>query len=68
MNLVAKLKGIMEKGHERTVRARKNVLMAVIYKGLGILIGFAVFPLSLEYLDPVRFGIFLTLASTIDMV
>ena len=66
MSLVAKLKGIMEKGHERTVRARKNVLMAVIYKGLGVLIGFAVFPLSLEYLDPVRFGIFLTLASTID--
>jgi O-antigen/teichoic acid export membrane protein len=57
---------IMEKGHERTVRAKKHILFAVIFKGIGILIGFAYFPLSLTYLGPVKFGIFLTLVSMIN--
>ncbi len=56
----------MEKGHERTVRAKKNILYATIFKAIGVLIGFAYFPLSLTYLGPAKFGIFLTLVSMID--
>ena len=56
----------MEKGHERTVRAKKNILLAIIFKATGVLIGFAYFPLSLQYLGPVKFGAFLTLVSMIN--
>jgi O-antigen/teichoic acid export membrane protein len=37
-----------------------------VLKGLGVLIGFAYFPISLAYLGPAKFGIFLTLTSVID--
>lgn len=66
MRLFLKLKHLLNAGHERTVKAKKNVLLAIGYKGIGVLIGFLYFPLSLSYLDPVRFGIFLTMASMID--
>lgn len=56
----------MEKGHERSVRAKKNILFAIIFKGIGVLIGFAYFPLSLQYLGPMKFGAFLTLVSMIN--
>ncbi len=66
MNYKSSFKKFVTKGHERTVRARKNVLLAVLFKGVGILIGFAYFPISLAYLSPEMFGIFLTLSSMID--
>lgn len=66
MNLIKYIKGLLEKGHQRTVLAKKNILLAIIYRGLGVIIGFAYFPISLDYLGPVKFGIFLTLTSIID--
>ncbi len=66
MGLIKYIKGLLDKGHKRTVKAKKNILAAVVYKGLGVIIGFAYFPISLEYLGPVKFGIFLTLTSIID--
>lgn len=66
MSLILKWRQFLNKGHERTVRAKKNVLLSLVFKAVGIGIGFLYFPLSLSYLDPVRFGIFLTLASIID--
>jgi O-antigen/teichoic acid export membrane protein len=66
MNLLDKIKSLVLTGSDRTVKAKKNVLMTIVIKVLGVLIGFAYFPLSLEYLGPVKFGIFLTLLSVID--
>ncbi len=66
MLVLAKIRELLDRGHERSVRARKNVLLAMLFKGIGILIGFAYFPLSLAYLSPASFGIFLTLTSMID--
>ena len=56
----------MTNGDARSVRAKKNVLLTIVIKGLGILIGFIYFPLSLDYLGTVKFGIFLTLLSIVD--
>ena len=66
MEIFQKLKDLLGKGHERSVRARKNILLAVLFKGVGVLIGFAYFPITLAYLSPAKFGIFLTLTSMID--
>ena len=66
MNYKAVWNKYVAKGHERTIKAKKNVLLAVFLKGIGILIGFAYFPISLAYLSPEKFGIFLTLSSVID--
>lgn len=57
---------MMRKGHERTVKAKKNILLSMIYKALGILIGFAYFPISLNYLGEEKFAIFLIMVSMVD--
>lgn len=66
MNIIESLKRIVLKGNVRTVRAKKNVVLTVVIKALGVLIGFVYFPLSLDYLGTVKFGIFLTLLSIVD--
>ena len=67
MSIFTKLKGLLEKGHERTVKAKKNVILAALYKGIGMLVGFAYFPISIKYMGAEKFGIFLALVSMIDM-
>lgn len=53
------------KGHERTVRAKKQIIYSFFIKGISICIGFVFVPLILDYLDPERYGIWLTLSSVI---
>ncbi len=59
-------KEFFKQGHERTIRAKKNILLALLFKGIGLITAYIYFPISLEYLSPVKFGIFLTIASIID--
>ncbi len=66
MNYTSSFKKFVNKGHERTVKAKKNVLLSILFKGVGVAVGFAYFPISLAYLSPDKFGIFLTLTSMID--
>ncbi len=68
MKLIAGLKKLVGSGNARTAKVKKNVLLAMIYRGLGIGIGFLTFSLSFQYLDPVLFGIFITLASVMDWI
>lgn len=53
------------KGHERTIKAKKQIAYSFIIKGISIVIGFVFVPLILGYLDPERYGIWLTLSSVV---
>lgn len=66
MNIIEKAKKAWFKGSVRSVRAKKNVLLSIVIKALSVLIGFIYFPLSLDYLGTVKFGIFLILISIVD--
>ncbi|MCW5515670.1 lipopolysaccharide biosynthesis protein [Muriicola sp. Z0-33] len=66
MNLLERVKTLFLKGNARSVRAKKNVVLTIVIKAFGVLIGFIYFPLSLDYLGAVKFGIFLTLLSIVD--
>lgn len=65
-NILDKIKNTLSKGDQRSARAKKNIVLTILIKGLGILIGFIYFPLSLDYLGTVKFGIYLTLLSIVD--
>lgn len=52
-------------GNERSVKAKRNILLSVLLKGVSIVIGLAFVPIILDYLDPERYGIWLTLSSII---
>ncbi len=64
--MLTKLKQYIYKGHERTVRAKKNILMSFILKGINIFIQLLLVPLLLNYLSPLKYGIWLTLSSVIN--
>ena len=53
------------KGHERTKRAKKNITYSFALKGLSIALGLVSMPLTINYLDPHKYGIWVTLSGLI---
>lgn len=52
-------------GHQRTLRAKKNILVSFISKAVSIVISFLIVPLTLKYIGKVEYGIWMTLSSII---
>ncbi len=52
-------------GNARTVRARKNIFALLILRGISLIIGFLIVPLTLHYLSPIKYGIWLTISSMV---
>ena len=52
-------------GHVRSARAKKNIAAMFFLKGISIIIGFLLVPMTLRYLNPTNYGIWLTLSSII---
>ncbi len=55
----------LNKGHQRSVKAKKNILAAFIFKGSSIAISLILVPLTIHYVNPTQYGIWLTLSSII---
>jgi O-antigen/teichoic acid export membrane protein len=55
----------LQKGHTRSVKAKKNILASFGLKGFSILISFLLVPLTLDYLDPTRYGLWLTISGVV---
>src|ERR1035437_3613086 len=62
---LTEIREFFTKGHERSVKAKKNILGAFIVKGGSILINLLLVPLTLNYLNPVKYGIWITLTSLV---
>lgn len=52
-------------GHERTIRAKKNIIGSFLLKGISIVISLLLVPLTIDYLNPTKYGVWLTLSSVI---
>jgi O-antigen/teichoic acid export membrane protein len=52
-------------GSSRTVKAKLNILFSFFLKGVSIIIGFVLVPLTLNYLGKEEYGIWLTLSSVL---
>ena len=63
--LVLSVKNFFSKGHERTVLAKKNIIASLLVKGGSILVGLALVPLTIHYVNATQYGIWLTLSSLI---
>ncbi len=57
--------GLITNGHERSVKAKKNILASFLIKGLTVAISLLLVPLTITYINPTRYGIWLTLSSII---
>lgn len=57
--------GFFTTGHVRSIRAKRNIAASFAIKGLNIAIGLMLVPMTINYLDPTRYGIWITLSSII---
>lgn len=61
-----KITGYIFSGHKRSVNAKKNILAAIAIKGISVITSFILVPLTINYLNPYNYGIWLTLYSVIS--
>lgn len=54
-----------QKGHTRSIAAKKNIAASLIIKGTSVVINLALVPLTINYINPTQYGIWLTLSSII---
>ncbi len=59
------LNKFINKGHQRSVKAKKNILASFVIKGFNIAISLLLVPLTIHYVNPTQYGIWLTLSSII---
>lgn len=53
------------KGHPRSLIAKKNIVASLLIKGLSIAISLVLVPLTIDYINPSRYGIWLTISSIV---
>ncbi|MGN8069080.1 lipopolysaccharide biosynthesis protein [Mucilaginibacter sp. 22184] len=53
------------KGHERSLKTKKNIIQSVLLKGGSVAISLLLIPLTIKYINPTQYGIWLTLSSII---
>jgi len=61
----ALITNLLNRGHERSAKAKKNIAASFAIKGLSIVISFVMFPLTINYINSSRYGIWLTLSSIV---
>jgi O-antigen/teichoic acid export membrane protein len=56
------------KGHQRSLDAKKNIAGALLIKGISIAVSFVMVPLTIHYISPAKYGVWLTLSSIIGWI
>lgn len=59
------LNSFVNKGHHRSVKAKKNIFASFIIRGCGIAISLVLVPLTIHYVNPTQYGIWVTLSSIV---
>jgi O-antigen/teichoic acid export membrane protein len=67
-NLWQKGINFFTKGHQRSLAAKKNIVGSLLIKGISIAIGLILVPLTINYINPSQYGIWLTLSSMIAWI
>jgi len=60
-----KIQDFFTKGHERTILTKKNIVAAFGIKGVTILVSFVLIPMTVNYVNSERYGIWIALYSMI---
>lgn len=62
------LKSFFRQGDSRTLLMKKNIIASFLLKGGSIVVSFLLVPMTLGYLNPYEYGIWLTLNSVLSWV
>ncbi|MBN1180699.1 MAG: oligosaccharide flippase family protein [Bacteroidales bacterium] len=53
------------KGHQRSIAAKKNIFASFLIKGVSIGVNLLLVPMTIHYVNPTQYGIWLTLSSIV---
>ena len=59
------IRDFFTKGNERSINAKKNIVFIAMLKGFSIAISIFLVPITIHYVNPTRYGIWLTLSSIV---
>lgn len=59
------INNFLNKGHSRSIKAKKNIVASFFIKGISIIISLLIVPITINYIDASLYGIWLTLSSII---
>ncbi len=63
--MLNKLHTFFSSGDPRTVTAKRNIICSFFIKGISILVSFVLVPLTIDFINPVQYGIWLTISSLV---
>lgn len=63
--MINKIKSYFSKGNARSIAVKKNIVESLALKGINIFISLQVVPMTINYINPTKYGIWLTLSSII---
>ncbi|MGY0425514.1 MAG: oligosaccharide flippase family protein [Polaribacter sp.] len=66
--IISKKVSFIFKGHERSVRAKKNITALFFIRGYGLLINLLLIPLTLEILDNYKYGVWITVFNVLTWI
>jgi len=55
----------LNKGHQRSIKAKKNILSSFVIKGLNIILNLLYVPILIDYLGQEEYGVWLTISSVV---
>ncbi len=58
-------RGLINKGHSRSIAAKKNIIASLFIKGCSIAVSLLLVPLTIGYINPSKYGIWLTMSSIV---
>ena len=66
--LVNKIPSYLNRGDERTINIKVNILLSFVYKGLSIVLSLFIVPLTIGFVNAEQYGIWLTISSIVGWV
>ncbi|MEJ1242491.1 oligosaccharide flippase family protein [Chryseolinea sp. T2] len=65
ISALASWRALVNNGSERSRKAKKNIIASVVVKGAQVLINLLLVPLTINYVNTERYGVWLTLSSLV---
>lgn len=62
------IESFLNQGNERSLKTKKNIIASFFIKGFSLLTSLLVVPLTIDYLDKTKYGIWLTLSSVLAWI
>ncbi len=67
-NIIQLATNFFTKGNQRSLEAKKNIVGSFLIKGISIIVGLLLVRVTIDYVNPSQYGIWLTLSSMIGWI